>query len=217
MEEKLKVNQIIQINIPEEHQKGNYDSKVKDIADDGIIIVSAPVKDRVLVSVKVGDKINIFFWDKTSQYAFEAKVIDGPSASAVPTITIEKCSELQRMQRRSYFRIQAILKVIFDIEKGDEDAERHNYEGWTLNISGGGILLSTGVKLEIGTNLNMILYLSEHEYITAIGRIERVDFLGTKKLYRAGIDFFMIYESDRDKIVAFVFEKEIELRRRGLL
>ncbi|MGD0153884.1 MAG: flagellar brake domain-containing protein [Thermacetogeniaceae bacterium] len=216
MIEKLKVNQRIQLNLVEEHYKGNYYSRVEDIVDDEVIVVAAPVKDGVLVPVNVGDKINMFFWDNTCQYAFEAKVIARANAS-IPIITIRKCSELQRMQRRSYFRIQAMLKVIFNIEKEDDDTESQSYEGLTLNISGGGILLSTSTKLDVGANVKMKLYLAGHDYITAIGCVQRVDFLSTRKLYRAGIDFFMIYENDRDKIVAFVFEKEIGLRRRGLL
>lgn len=214
MEEKLKVNQRIQLNIVEEPEKGNYYSRVEDIVETGTIVVAAPIKDGAVVDVR--EKVNILFWDNTSQYAFEAKVIDRKNVG-LATITIKKCSELQRMQRRSYFRIQAMLKVIFNIEKEDEGAKRHDCEGLTLNISGGGVLLSTKTRIEIGTNLNMIIYLSEHEYITVIGRVERVDFLSTKKLYHAGIDFFMIYENDRDKVVAFVFKKELELRKRGLL
>ena len=213
MEERLKVGQKIQLNIVEEPEKDNYYSRVEDIVETGAIVVAAPIKDGAVVDV--GEKLNILFWDNTSQYAFEAKVI-GRKYVGMPTITIKKCSELQRMQRRSYFRIQAMLKVVFDVENEDDGAKRHDYQGLTLD-SGGGILLSTKTRIETGTNLNMIIYLSEHDYITAIGRVERVDFLSIKKLYRAGIDFFMIYESDRDKVVAFVFKKELELRRRGLL
>lgn len=216
MVEKLKVNQRIQLNIIEEHYKGNYYSKVVDIVDDEVITVAAPVKDDTPVPVNVGEKINMFFWDNTCQYAFEAQVIARANTS-IPIITIKKSSELQRMQRRSYFRIQAMLKVIFNIENEDDDAEPENYEGLTLNISGGGILLSTSTMLEAGSNIKLKLYLAERDYVTAIGCVERVDFLSTKKLYRAGIDFFMIYESDRDKIVAYVFEREIELRKKGLL
>jgi c-di-GMP-binding flagellar brake protein YcgR len=59
--------------------------------------------------------------------------------------------------------------------------------------------------------------LSEQEYIEATGRIERLESLGTKELCQTAIVFVMIYENDRDRIIAYVFEREIELRRKGLL
>jgi c-di-GMP-binding flagellar brake protein YcgR len=108
--------------------------------------------------------------------------------------------------------------VAFSVERGDEDdLEPPQYEGQTLNISGGGMLLTTSIKLEAGDNIPLQVYLSSREHITATGRVERVEFLGTKGLCLAGIVFDLIHEINRDKIVAFVFQREIELRRKGLL
>lgn len=227
LKEKLKVNQRIQLNITEGEYKGNYYSKVADEVDDGIVVVGAPVEKSSLVPVALGERINMLFWDSTAQYAFEARVIDRRMGS-MPTITIEKCSEIQRMQRRSYFRVQARISVVFSIkgdgagragesEDGDEEAVPRRYEGTTLNISGGGILLSADTELNAGDVLELELCLSEQEHVIATGRIERVEYLSTRKIYHAGIVFVMIYENDRDKIIAFVFKKEIELRRKGLL
>ncbi len=218
MKEKFKVGQTVQLDILDGEYKGNYYSRIEDLpADEIIVVASPPVADGSAALVKVGNKIHMFYWDSMAQYAFEAKVIASANGKA-PTITLEKCSEVQRMQRRSYFRIQARLRVVFNIERDDDEStEPQHYEGQTLNVSGGGMLLSTNTKLDVGDNLPLKLYLSEQEHIKATGRVERIEYLGAKGLYRAGIVFVMIYENDRDKVIAFVFKKEIELRKKGLL
>jgi c-di-GMP-binding flagellar brake protein YcgR len=218
LKENLKVRQRVQLDILEGEYKGNYYSRIEDLlGDETIVVASPPVADGSAALVNVGEKINMFYWDSMAQYAFEARVI-ATANGRVPTITLEKRSEIQRMQRRSYFRIQARIRIVFNIESdGDGSTEPQHYEGQTLNISGGGMLLSTNINLDIGDNLPLKLYLSEQEYIASTGRVERIEHLGAKGLYRAGIVFVMISENDRDKIIAFVFKKEIELRRKGLL
>jgi c-di-GMP-binding flagellar brake protein YcgR len=218
LKEKLKVHQRVQLNILDGPCKGNYYSTIEGlISDEVIVVASVPVADKRTAPVNIGDSINMLYWDSMAQYAFQTKVI-GRKDGAVPTITLEKSSEVQRMQRRSYFRIQARLRVVFGIERdNDESSELQHYEGQTLNISGGGMLLSTNTKLAIGDNLPLKLYLSEQERVVATGRVERLEYLASKGLYRAGIVYVTIYENDRDKIIAFVFEREIDLRRKGLL
>jgi c-di-GMP-binding flagellar brake protein YcgR len=217
VKEKLKVHQRVQLNILEGPYKGNYYGRIEDLVGDEVIVVALPpVAGNSPALVSVGEKINVFYWDSVAQYAFEARVINRKD-EVTPTITLEKYSEVQRMQRRSYFRIQAGLRVVFNIERDDESTEPQSNEGQTLNISGGGMLLSTNVKLELGDNLPLKFYLSEQECMVATGRVERLEYLASKGLYRAGIVYVAIHENDRDKIIAFVFKKEIGLRKKGLL
>ena len=218
MKEKLKVHQTVQLNILDGQYKGNYYSTIEGLVGDEVVVVASPqVADKVAAPINVGESINMFYWDSMAQYAFQARVISRKDGGA-PTLTLEKSSEVQRMQRRSYFRIQARLRVIFNIERDDnETAELRQNEGQTLNISGGGMLLSTKSKLEIGDNLPLMLYLSEQDGIVATGRVERLEYLSSKGLYRAGIVYAAIHEHDRDKIIAFVFKREIDLRKKGLL
>jgi c-di-GMP-binding flagellar brake protein YcgR len=218
LKEKLKVHQTVQLNILDGQYKGNYYSTIEDLVGDEVVVVASPKgADKVAVPIKVGERINMFYWDSMAQYAFQARVI-GRKDGGAPMLTLEKSSEVQRMQRRSYFRIQARIRVIFNIERDDDESvELQYYEGQTLNISGGGMLLSTSIKLAIGDNLPLKLCLSEQEGIVATGRVERLEYLASKGLYRAGVIYAAIHEHDRDKIIAFVFKREIDLRKKGLL
>jgi c-di-GMP-binding flagellar brake protein YcgR len=216
LKEKLKIRQRVLLNIPEGQYPGNYYSIVENLISGEIIVVASPTIEDNSTLVNVGEKVNLFYWDSMAQYAFEAKVIDKKDGSR-PTITLEKCSEEQRMQRRSFFRVQARLRVVFSIDREGAETEPREYEGQTLNVSGGGMLLATNIELEVGNSLPLKLYLTDKEYITSTGRVERIEYLGVKHLYRAGIVFCAIYENDRDKIIAYVFTKEIELRKKGLL
>ncbi len=217
MKEKLKLHQRVQLNILEGPYQGNYYSRIEDLVSDEAIVVALPLAvDNSPVLVSVGEKINVFYWDSMAQYAFEARVINR-KGGVIPTITLERYSEVQRMQRRSYFRIPAMFRVVFNIERDGQSAELQLNEGQTLDISGGGMLLSTNVQLELGDNLPLRLYLPDHECMVATGRVERLEYLESAGLYRAGIVYVTIHENDRDKIIAFVFKKEIELRKKGLL
>ena len=123
MKEKLKVHQRVQLNILEGPYKGNYYGRIEDLVGDEVIVVALPpVAGNSPALVSVGEKINVFYWDSVAQYAFEARVINRKD-EVTPTITLEKYSEVQRMQRRSYFRIQAGLRVVFNIERDDESTE----------------------------------------------------------------------------------------------
>lgn len=214
MKEKLKVRQQVLLNILAGPYQGNYYSTIENLVGDDIVVVTMPPAEDGSVLVNAGEKLSLFYWDSLAQYAFEARVIDQKQGSR-PTLTLKKCSEEQRMQRRSFFRVQARLRVLF--EKEGEERNEPPYEGQTLNISGGGMLLATAVELEVGDNLPLLLYLSDRQSIKATGRVERIEYMGAKNIYRAGVVFTTIYENDRDKIIAYVFTKEIELRKKGLL
>ena len=87
----------------------------------------------------------------------------------------------------------------------------------TNDLSGGGIKITFNRGLKEGTRVELSFELERGEVINALGEIVRTEKVGEgNDRYWLAIKFTDILESDRNKIVKFVFKKQVELRKKGI-
>jgi hypothetical protein len=116
--------------------------------------------------------------------------------------------EAEVMQRREFVRVRAPQPVTLKAEADHADRSAH-----TVDISGGGMLVSGAEVLGIGDTVDFAMQLGAGETaIEGIARVVRVDEDGKRALA-----FGRIGESDRQRLVAFVFEcmRSAAARTRG--
>jgi hypothetical protein len=111
------------------------------------------------------------------------------------------------MQAREYVRIRSARPVLV------YSAREHNQvQSFTVDVSGGGLLLAGPDSLAIGDELTFRLTLTPGVTpITGSGRVVRIDAQA-----RRAVEFEKISDLDRRRLVRFIFECQRAELRRGL-
>lgn len=153
-------------------------------------------------------------------YHFETELLGRKKGNIPMLILLDPGKEKYiRIQRRQYVRVNASIDVaVHPIE----DYFRP-FVSVTADIGGGGIalVLPTGHQLPIGKKVKCWLALhmqtGEIKYIEAICHVIRVVSDKGSQIERASMQFVDIGNSDQQTLVRYCFERQLFLRRKGLI
>ena len=122
-------------------------------------------------------------------------------------ITLSAPRSVEVMQEREYVRIKSARPVLVHSARAGVQVQ-----SFTVDVSGGGLLLAGPDTLTVGDELDFQLTLTPGVTpISGKGRVVRIDPGG-----RRAVEFASISELDRRRLVRFIFECQREERRRGL-
>jgi c-di-GMP-binding flagellar brake protein YcgR len=215
----LKVNQKVEILVDTPGYRGKYVSRIEDLTDNEIV-VGIPIVSGSLVPLPVGIRVDVDVICTDAVYRIHTRILKRV-LHPFPLLFLAKSEDIERVQRRNYARVDVVLDV--EMEKLPSGEEGVVFHGVTRNISGGGMLLSI-----IGDG-DLLREIKEGDFVEisfkipiwkdpiyAVSKVVREDIrIGDRK--DIAIAFVSINEKDRDRIVKFVFERQRELRRRGIL
>lgn len=214
----LQINQRVEIEVPSKDACGGcYSSRVEDLFPDKVVL-AAPIKNNKIVPLKRGEVIKIKYWGGSAGYSFTTRILQR-RGGRIPTITVELPEKIRRWQRRNYLRISANLPLTFTLTSSDGNIKYPQiYHTETIDISGGGVMIKSPLLIEKDSYLELELTLPQRGIIVALGRIVRAQKRASrnKHFYLLGIEFSVINESDREKIIAYVFELQRQRNRRRL-
>ncbi|MDW7675078.1 MAG: flagellar brake domain-containing protein [Bacillota bacterium] len=217
----LTVNKLLEVEVEGSSSRKVYKSRIEEINSEGIWIAN-PIERGNLVMLSVGETVKISYGDDICVYIFPATIkkrVNDP----LPMLLLEQpdSDKVIRVQRRDFVRINVVMPLKFGITSGrfDDLAEVELHEAKTIDISGGGLKLLTKVQIKEHNLLKINLSLSG-EMLILYGKAVRVSAMSEEHLqglYAVGVQFINIPESDRDKIIKFVFDWQRQMRRKGLL
>ncbi len=125
-------------------------------------------------------------------------------------LTIAIQGDAERVQRRSFVRVPAVVPIkVISLEKGVSAGET-----LTINVSGSGVLIKDKWRLPLGIDVRIEVQLDpDGEPLRALGRVVRYSSEEEK-----GIRIEDMSRSDEDRLIKFIRERErAELRMaRGL-
>jgi len=131
--------------------------------------------------------------------------VENPSEPDV--IRVNGPLTVQVLQEREYVRVSTARPVIVYTGRG-----REKVQTFTVDVSGGGLLLAGPDTLAIGDKVEFRLSVSrEKQPITGSAEVVRIDPKG-----RRAVAFREISEADRRRLVRFIFELQRAERRRGV-
>ncbi|MEC3884683.1 flagellar brake domain-containing protein [Halobacillus sp. HZG1] len=149
------------------------------------------------------------YWFKTEVMAREKRNIP------VIGLFFPGMEELNRVQRRKYVRVDASVDVAVE-------SNTLSFPTITSDISGGGVMLrqSPSNKLEEEEKISLTLVLpmntGEIHYVFADGKVIRVIPAKDSQHERVSIEFIDIHEKDRQLIIKYCFEQQMQSRVRAL-
>lgn len=122
-------------------------------------------------------------------------------------IRIDGPLSVEVLQQRDFVRVSSARPVLVYM-----GADREQIQSYTVDLSGGGLLLAGPDTLQIGEQIDFRLTVSQDSQpITGVGKVVRIDSKG-----RRGVCFSDISEIDRRRLVRFIFDLQRAERRRGL-
>lgn len=207
------VKQMVNVVLDDGHPfAGSYPCIVKEITAKALVLI-APVDKGEAVPINVGDEITVNYWLGTKLYTFRSEVV-AVNQEYQQTITVAWPRKKEHLQRRNFLRVQAEIPVAFALVGGDDI-----YHASTLNISGGGVLVKSPIQLKVNDELDIQLTIPGKGVIDTVGRVVRCEESkdSGRQFFLVGIDFTVINERDRERIIGYVFERERYLNKRRLL
>lgn len=204
-----------------EEELGQYRSKLIDQNDEHLIIdYPAKVSTRRTTLLPTGTWLKVSYVDKNKNvYQFITKVVKKVKKQKILGLALEHPDEdqIKRIQRRNYVRIQTAV----DIAIHSLDYSFLPFTTVTYDISGGGFSAIIPEHIELDSNMEIEVWIvlakssEEIQYIHA--KAEVVLFRAEDKLRRSSFKFTEIDESLRQLIITYVFNKQREERRKGLV
>ncbi|MFT9487973.1 flagellar brake protein [Tepidibacillus infernus] len=214
------INQVVKINIGHEHQF-SLKSRIAEISENEISI-EVPINEETgkLELIPVGQKVKVWYMSNVhGQFSFDTIVV-GRKQEQIPLLILTKpvVSKIHRVQRRNFLRVPVHVETAFKpLDKQDWTVVQ------TLDLSGGGmqVVLPFPKKVMTGEMIEGWIVLpfknGTIEHISYIGEIIRSEIPNQKtNVTWVSISFTTINETMRSKIIRFCYERQVELREKGL-
>ncbi len=209
----LKVNQKIEIEINSGPYQGTHQSKISEINKKNIKVL-IPYNKGEILPLRKDLKLIIYTTGDTAVYKFKSTIIDRIK-EPIPLLVIKHPVKVKRIQRRDFFRLDIIRKVKYcRINQKGEEIDTYK-ETTTSDISGGGVKIILNNTLNLDTLIKMYLDISEIEDIPIKGKVVQLYKLANGKA--AGVEFVDLDTRTRDYIIGWIFDRQRELRKKGLL
>ena len=187
-----------------------YKSTVQDVSDD-YFAMSVPMSEGSYLPLERGEKVEIIYYDNLVLYKFIGVVISRRIDNNVPQLILQFPDKVQRIQRRSYVRVDLIEYVNYcqfvDGKKIDDmyyEDDKNIFKAILLDISGGGIKLK--IKEKVKANDILLLQLPTNEGMLKLkGRIVRL-VKDDDNRNLCGISFIELDDKTRERIIRYVFD-----------
>ncbi|MGC8971019.1 MAG: flagellar brake protein [bacterium] len=209
-------NKKVSIRVIEGEYQGNYNSRIEEINDDKLIL-ALPFIGTVPVPIRAGDRVVIYSATKDAVYGVVGEVIKR-QLEPLPLLYVVITGGIERVQRRNYVRIPILLNVMYRI-KGKEKI----YNTYTKDVSGGGIKIILPEPLKIQDVLQGRLELLPPEFqidfegeVVWIDKEEKVNNNKLEEILYAGVEFTLIDEKERERLIRFLFCYQRDLIKKGL-
>ncbi|UCD62823.1 MAG: flagellar brake domain-containing protein [Candidatus Zixiibacteriota bacterium] len=236
--EPLKLWEKIEIVVGDGDSKGLYLARIEDFVDDGIV-VSTPEFRTGNTLLRENCEVAVLVIKEDAVYQFYSR-LSRIEASERPLYLLTLPDNIQRVQRRQYVRVDLFNQISYanlGSKNLENDFEWHDTVA--LNLSGGGMLIRSEENLAPPN-----LLLLKTEILDRLGFEQPVAAICRRSFWlenrhHSGVEFitndnlshyFYSDELDRlpqsirrfdhvaqNRLVTFVFQQQIELRKKGFL
>ena len=211
-----------------------YVSKVFDILDDGDLEVAMPIENGRIILLPLGARYELAFYSSSGLCHVVGQVKERYKKENVFVLRFELHSQIQKLQRREYFRCPCMFDVQFypiteeqvDIMTGDQIYAQlrgqsvfydEQKQAMLLDLSGGGAKFIGEDLLEPNTYILIILKLSNNnidkQYLIKSRVISSFQAENRNGKIESRVQFMFHDEQMREEIIRFLFEEERRARR----
>lgn len=215
MEELLKINQRVEIMLSQNSNAPHFTSRIEEMLPDKIIF-AMPMQKGHPVLLERGRSFYGKIFDESGIYFFKSNFLD-KKMSPLPVWIAEIPHDIEKIQQRAFVRfdISQPLKIEYFLDTNEETPL--SFQVNTKDLSGGGLQAICDQPIKLGTKVKMLLTLSEGGDFEVEGEVVRVcKPQMDRQLFWVSVKFVNVRDNIRDKIVRFIFKKQLEHRKKGL-
>lgn len=207
-----------------------YKSELYEIISEDQVKIAMPMEQTKVVLLPIDGEYSLCFYTRNGLYQCLARVVERYKSNNLFVLVMELETDLQRYQRREYYRLNTILDM--KCKKLDEgynaNGETEHVEfmdtdltfdnGTMVDISGGGARFISKVQYPEGSLIRFVFSLFVNGNVTEyrlLGRVLKSSLLENKDdSYENRIQFVNMGNEDRESIIRYIFEEERKQRHR---
>ncbi len=180
------------------------------------VALTVPVKDGYFHPLAKDTRLEVFFYGGSGRYFFRTTVLGRILLDNKPVIVCSMPLSLTRTERREFYRVDTLFHVkILITELTAERVTTDTYNALCVDISGGGMQLDAEHSKAIPLKLNEICDIDFCEALEGMGRAKGMAVRRPAAGKTGwGIKFTKISDSDRDKIIRYVFKKQLAAKKK---
>ncbi len=195
-------------------------TRVEDVNGAGLEVLT-PMRKLRATQIPTGTRLQAAYVYQRKRWRFTTQVT-GASADG-SLLFLGAPDEIECSERRSSFRLetsikpQSLYRLVIDPEDLPEDVSP-NIIGTVVDLSEGGLCLSTPARLISGERLGIQAALGEGQEFTARMQVTGVDDPHSgQRNRRVHCRFTDISRADRERVAKYLMRRQLEMRRRGQL
>lgn len=155
-------------------------------------------------------------FDDSGIYGFYSLLLN-KRISPLPIWIVSMPAALKKMQQRSFVRLDISLPVRLEYSESDNPEQTISLEAATKDVGGGGVQIIAAQPFAVGTRFQVSIRLTAADEIQAQGEVVRCyKPQSDRMLYWLAVKFIEINENSRDKMIRFIFRKQLEQRQKGM-
>jgi len=220
-----------------------YYSLLVDIDEDDRLTVTMPIEAGKLITLSVGERYWLVFYTHNGIYQTKALIVAREKQGNIHVMIVKALTELERIQRRQFYRIECVMNVEYrimnDVESKGYETLRTKayktmedrlkikrllvpegsewYKGVAIDISGGGMRFNTAENHENPLYLELRFSLTignvTKEIITPARVIRYAKVKNTQSLNEFRVEFVEIPTKLREDVVQYVFNEDRNRRK----
>ncbi|MCX8129309.1 MAG: flagellar brake domain-containing protein [Clostridia bacterium] len=202
-----------------------YVSQLIDIVNNEDALILCPIYESKFVFIAQGSNMrSLFMHDKYGLMSFTAVVTNKEKKGNILLLHIKLTSEIEKIQRRKYYRFDCNLNALYRIHNETDPAQENSpvpesaefKKAITRNLSGNGTCIVVSENIPKGSFVEVQVFLSDNNPIKAVCIIMRNSEIHTskEKKYELGLYFKKISAKDQDSVVKYIFDQQrLQLKR----
>jgi c-di-GMP-binding flagellar brake protein YcgR len=222
-----KIGQSIRLNFigpSEDIEAHTFKSRVTDIKGE-VAAIELPTSENTGRTGLFGAGTNCVVWyvgEDGSRYEFRSSIV-GRKNEHIPVLLLQlpEKEEVKRTQRRNYLRIDTSLDIAVKLE---DPIRRYHFVARTVDISGGGLSFTCDDSYLLQEKDALQLWIAlpnkagQVQHAFAVVEVVRKKAPEKKGLHQwVSGKFIQISEPDRAKVVRACYERQLELRKKGVM
>lgn len=219
-------------------------SQFLDIIEDDRAKIAMPLEGGRVVPLSKGEKYNMCIYTERGLYECKCQIIDRLKDQSMFLLDIKITSELQKFQRREYFRLEYLIDIRYHVitkeellcnkmlldnkfespairqecEKVLADLQKVMYLGTVIDLSGGGAKFQSTNLHQKDEILKIYLELETDEGNRRLELVSKIIYANPNRnladRYEYRLQFVGIQRETREAIIKFVFTEDRKRRRK---
>lgn len=196
---KLNINERIEVLFNDKE----YKSSILNISED-YLYISIPICSDEYLIINTDEVIEINVYLENGRcYKFNSKILYRGKEGNISYYKLSKPFNVERIQRRDYFRVEVIEKVQY-VNLSELDSDETPYiQADMIDLSGSGVKLKINEKVKI-EDILLIKMKIKNSDIVLKGQVMRT-FMDNNDKTICGIKFIDITQAQTDKIIEELF------------